>query len=58
MQRKLELIDMRDEGGSLWIIGGKELSSILNDLKQKEIRFLYTNKGSTFTNYRPAWYTS
>lgn len=52
-----EVIDKRDNGGALWLIGGKELTPLVNELKRKEIHFSYTENGSRSTKKRPAWFT-
>lgn len=52
-----EVIDKRDNGGSLWLVGGKELTPLIEELKKKEIHFSYTENGSRSTKKRPAWFT-
>lgn len=54
----LEVIDKRDRGGALWVIGGKELDAII-----KESRKLYgalwtfSQNGGTATRNRTSWFT-
>jgi hypothetical protein len=53
-----EVIDKREKGGALWLIGGKELEPFIKQLSEKEkIKFNFTIKGSKSTNNKPAWYT-
>jgi very-short-patch-repair endonuclease len=53
-----EVIDKRDNGGALWLIGGKELSPFISELKELHIPFTFAYSGSKTTNKRPAWYTT
>lgn len=52
----LDVIDKRATGGSLWVLGGKELSSFFNDLRIKGYHFKFTKNGSRSTKRKPAWY--
>ena len=54
----LEIIDKRERGGALWVVGGKELDAIL-----KETRKLYgalwtfSQNGGKATGNRTSWFT-
>lgn len=53
----LSIVDKRDIGGSLWVIGGNELKPIFDDLESKDVHFQYVKKGSRSTRHQPGWYT-
>lgn len=54
----LEVIDKRNKGGALWVVGGEGIHSILNE-SRKKYGALWTKsvKGGSATNYRPGWFT-
>ena len=53
-----EVIDKRAKGGALWIVGGKELDSVLKETK-KSYGALWTfcKNGGGSTSHRPSWFT-
>ncbi|WP_409305728.1 AAA domain-containing protein [Peribacillus sp. SCS-155] len=51
-----EVIDQRDKGGNLWVIGDENLQSELNLLRSRNIKFSYSPNGSRTTKKRAAWY--
>ena len=53
-----EIVDKRDKGGALWLIGGQELSPFISEFKIDHISFTYAYNGSKASNKRPAWYTT
>ncbi|WML53328.1 AAA domain-containing protein [Neobacillus sp. PS3-12] len=53
-----EVVDKRDKGGALWLIGGEELSPIISELREYHIPFTFAYNGSKTTDKRPAWYTT
>ncbi|SDN63571.1 AAA domain-containing protein [Bacillus sp. OK048] len=57
ISKKYEVIDKRPNRGNLWVVGGIEIESEMNKLKEKGITFKFTNKGSRATGNKPAWYT-
>ncbi|QWC23579.1 AAA family ATPase [Bacillus haikouensis] len=57
IQRELEVIDQREKGGSLWVVGGSEIEPVMEELDRMDIKFSFTQKGSRSTNYMSAWYT-
>lgn len=57
VSRGLNVIDKRDKGGSLWVLGGSELEPILKELARKAIHFEYVPDGSRSTKKQPGWYT-
>lgn len=54
----LEIIDNRNIGGTLWIIGQEELGSFIDELKNRGYRFRYKARGGRMTQNRSAWYLS
>jgi very-short-patch-repair endonuclease/DNA polymerase III delta prime subunit len=54
--KRLEFIDKRQQGGTLWIIGGEELTSIISEFQNLGYRFKYMKAGIATTSRRPAWY--
>lgn len=56
LSNSVEIVDKREQGGSLWAIGGKELSGVMSELKKQGFVFIFSLKGSKATNGQPAWY--
>ena len=56
-EHRLKFEDMRSKGGALWLIGGRELTHVIVELRKKGVSFTYTEKGGTVSGHRPAWYT-
>lgn len=54
--RHLEVIDKRASGGALWVVGGQEISGLLNGLRAKGLRFSFAKNGGKATKNRPAWF--
>jgi len=52
----LKVVDKRVNGGCLWVIGGKELSSIIRTMAEKGMNLKFTDKGGRATGHKPAWY--
>ena len=57
-ENDLKFIDNRTQGGALWLIGGRELSDYIAELKIKGYPFSYTRKGGHASDYEPAWYSA
>ncbi|UCZ53461.1 DUF4145 domain-containing protein [Bacillus shivajii] len=55
-QKQLEVIDKREGGGTLWVVGGWELSDLLLPLKKQKVYFRFAKKGSQATKHKPAWF--
>lgn len=55
-EHNLEFIDKRDRKGALWIIGDWSISEVLFTLKENNIYFRFSKKGSKSTGYKPAWF--
>lgn len=54
----LKVIDKRDKGGALWVIGGKEIAPIIKGCKDVYTSlWTFTEKGGSASGYKPAWYT-
>jgi DNA topoisomerase-3 len=52
----VEAIDRRTAGGALWVIGGPELSELMDRLAARNFRFVFAAKGGRVTKHRPAWW--
>jgi hypothetical protein len=55
--RGLEVIDKRPSGGVLWVVGGPELKSVLQQFERGGARFTFASGGGQVTKKRPAWWT-
>jgi len=57
--KKLSVLDKREKGGCIWIIGGKNLEPIIDELKTTmNITFKFAPNGGKTTKMQPAWYLS
>lgn len=54
---RIRYIDKRANGGSLWIIGGWELSDVVTKAKAFGYTFRFKKDGGRTTQNRPAWWT-
>ncbi|MEI4828328.1 hypothetical protein WAX78_02490 [Bacillus sp. FJAT-53711] len=54
--QNVKMIDKRNRGGTLWVIGGLELSKILFPLQEHKVYFRYMAKGNRTTKNKPAWF--
>ncbi|MGD6961519.1 AAA domain-containing protein [Fictibacillus phosphorivorans] len=52
----LQMVDKRSSGGSLWVVGGEELSPIMNDLTAKGYKFTFAKNGGRATKKSASWY--
>lgn len=52
----LSYVDGRHKNGSLWIIGGGELESKIDELKNRGARFAFTFRGGKATGGRAGWW--
>ena len=50
-------VDKRANGGSLWIIGGKELAGIVSKAEKMGYIFRFKKMGGKATKNQPAWWT-
>lgn len=57
-KKGLEVIDKREKGGALWVIGGKELDSVIKE-SRKSFGALWTfsQNGGRATENRTSWFT-
>lgn len=55
-KHNVDVIDKREFGGTLWVLGGWELNELLFPLKEKKIFFRYKEKGNRTTKGKPAWF--
>jgi hypothetical protein len=53
----LEVVDRRSSGGSLWVIGGPELTGLIEGFADGGLRFAYAQRGAGATGRRPGWWT-
>ncbi|MGO4373714.1 DUF4145 domain-containing protein, partial [Paenibacillus sp. MCAF20] len=55
-EKSLSVLDKRNNGGALWIIGGWELKDVLFALKGQGFYFRFARSGSQSTKRKPAWF--
>jgi len=55
--RSFRLVDNRRSGGSLWVLGNRDLAPFFEELKAEGIKFIFTERGGRSTGHRPAWFT-
>lgn len=54
----LDVVDKRGSGGSLWVVGGRELAPLLKELRTTYgVRFIFAENGGRATRHRPAWFS-
>ncbi len=53
---KAEIIDKRNNGGALWIIGGKDLNPIISEFKKLGVHFVFKKGGGKATGGRDGWW--
>jgi hypothetical protein len=56
MENGLDPIDKTTNGGALWVIGGRELRSIMEELKQRGVIFTFKRGGGQATNHQDGWW--
>lgn len=56
LDRGLRKSDLQIQGGTLWVMGGSELTQVMWDLRDKGYPFTYTRNGSKATNNKPGWF--
>ena len=52
----VKYVDKRPNNGALWIIGGKELVSLVNECKKLGVKFRFKEGGGHATNNKDAWW--
>ncbi|WP_373281953.1 AAA domain-containing protein [Compostibacillus humi] len=57
LNKGLKVIDKREKGGNLWVIGGVDLKPIFKELATKGVNFTFVSNGSRTTQNKPGWYT-
>jgi very-short-patch-repair endonuclease len=55
-QKGYEVIDKREKGGAIWVVGGKELENELRSYHKYNYYFTFAPNGGTATKQRPAWF--
>lgn len=53
----IKYTDKRSRGGCLWIIGGKELSRFVKDVRGLRVRFYYIDGGARVIGGQAGWWT-
>ncbi len=51
-----EVIDKRENGGALWIIGGKDLNPIIREFQKLGVHFIFKAGGGKATGGRDGWW--
>lgn len=52
-----QIIDKRNNGGALWIIGGKDLSSIMKEFQEAGVHFVFKAGGGKATGGKDGWWS-
>lgn len=52
----IQYVDKRANGGSLWIIGGEELSEFVSTIRPLGYHFIYKEEGGRATKGKPGWW--
>lgn len=55
--RGVDVIEKRQKGGALWVVGGRELKRAMDRLRQQGFSFEYTARGGRATGHKPPWWT-
>ncbi len=53
---KCRIIDKRQNGGALWIVGGKNLSPIMKEFNELGVRFIFKAGGGKATGGKDGWW--
>ena len=56
-EKGVEVVDKRASGGALWVVGGEELTPLMEELKSRGITFSLAPQGGRASRHRPAWFT-
>ena len=51
-----EIVDKRENGGALWIIGGKSLNPIMQSFRECGVHFIFKAGGGKATDGRDGWW--
>jgi hypothetical protein len=55
-QKGYEVIDKRENGRALWVVGGKELENELRVYNKYYYYFTFAPRGGKSTKLRPGWF--
>ena len=55
-KNNVKYIDKRAKGGALWIVGGRELSGVVEKCKKVGVKFTYKESGGKQTKGAPGWW--
>jgi hypothetical protein len=56
-QAGVTYVDKRKKGGSLWLVGGKELSGVVSKARDLGYTFTFKSAGGQATRHKPGWWT-
>ena len=51
-----KIVDKRENGGALWVIGGKELAAVLKKFKELGVYFMFKAGGGKATGGKDGWW--
>ena len=51
-----KIIDNRSMTETIWIIGGEELTPVIESFKKHRVIFRYLENGHSLTHYKPTWF--
>ena len=54
--KKVRYVDKTNKGGCVWIIGGPELTPIVEECRNHGINFTYSERGGLASDKKPAWW--
>jgi curved DNA-binding protein CbpA len=54
----LEVMDRRQSGGALWVVGGEECRPVVEALGRVGVHFVFAKAGGRASGRRPAWFTN
>ena len=55
-KKGLQVIDKRASGGSLWVLGGPELTQLMTELKCEGFKFTFAPSGGRVTHQAASWW--
>lgn len=57
-RKGLSVVDFRNKGGALWVLGGKEIEATLNEsTNEYGAQWTFFQNGGKATGFRTSWYT-
>ena len=55
-KRRIDCLDLRSQGGALWIIGGSELKPLVKQCEALGLHFHFQRGGTKLTKWKDAWW--